>query len=179
MSRHNVFIDNLTLLNNIANKFGQESEDLIQAFYIKWMSSKSDKYQQSPRNYIARAFRNFYKTYFYYREVLIPVESIEKTIKKRSLSSEILYQHKEVVSVYKSVGLKILPKKRHEMFLTFIDSAIEDPFTTRISVANKLNLSLNNVKTAMVEIRKALTRSSFKDKVKQQGYGGYSHKPHG
>ena len=156
----------------MAKRFDQESEDLLSDFYVKWISSKSEGYKENPKRYITRSFRNFYVDYTRNLSPTTPVSNAEFFINELEPSNETKYQSKEVVQVYKLVAKNMLPPKRYKVFENLIDAALDDPDTTRVAVASKMNVSLNKIKHNMVETRKILTKYGYRGKLNKLGYGG-------
>lgn len=170
MTRHEVYMLHLPKLKQIVSKFKQDREDILSAFYIKWITSKSDNYLEKPLHYISRSLRNFYIDYNFKNGDLICVEHISKYITEHHPANDELFFDKEVVSVYKSVAKKMLPHKKYLVFAYAVDASLEDHETTRVIVASKMGISLNRVKYLMAENRKLLECRGYRSKLNMAGY---------
>jgi hypothetical protein len=170
MTRHEVYMMHLPKLKQIVSKFKQDSEDILSAFYIKWITSKSDNYLEKPLQYISRSLRNFYIDYNFKNGDLICVEHIDRYVTGHHPANDEMFFDKEVVSVYKSVAKEILPYDKYLVFSDVVDASLEDPDTTRITVAGKRGVSLNRVKYSMAENRKLLECSGYRSRLNMAGY---------
>jgi hypothetical protein len=152
------------------SKFRQDSEDILSAFYIKWITSEAEGYLEKPLHYISRSLRNFYLDYNFRNGDLICVENIDKYITGYSPASDDLFFDKEIVTVYKSVAKGLLPHDKYLVFADVVEASLENPETTRVQVSERLGVSLNRVKYSMAESRKLLDGADYRRRLNNAGY---------